>query len=105
MAENTETRIVIDGAAYTVDDLTFAEQLALRDLCRQTAGDPEAQPLLCTLPEFLPALVTVVKRRTTPDFPLERALELKLDDVLKAPAEQPAVAELDEADPQSPDAA
>ena len=96
VCEELETRqeVVVDGQAYTVDDLDFAEQLELRDLCRETSGYPDAQPGQVTLVEFLPSLVTVLHRRTDPSYTLEQATKLRWSDILRD--ETPAA----EGDPQ-----
>lgn len=103
VCEELETRqeVVVDDQAYTIDDLDFAEQLVLRDLCRETSGYPDAQPGQVTLAEFLPGLVTVLHRRKDPSYTLEAATHLRWSDILRD--ETP-----EEGDPQpagEPDAA
>lgn len=84
MPETIEV-LVIDGEEYDLgqDDLTFGEQRKLRTLVRQLAEDAELNPIEATLADFLPALVTIIKQRTNPEYTVDDALELKYEDVIK----------------------
>jgi hypothetical protein len=92
-----EQVLIIDGDEYDLgqNDLTFREQRDLRKLVRELTEDPELDPGDASLMDFLPALVTVIKRRVDPNFDVNTALDLKWEEVLR---ERPA-------DPTPPPAA
>jgi hypothetical protein len=90
--------IQIGGTEYSLDRLTFREQLELRDLVRHVSGDPDASPVQALTMEFLPCLTAVALNRpkvnahTPPEErarllqeSLEQALDLSYEDL-----EQPA---------------
>jgi hypothetical protein len=81
----TEQVLLIDGEEYDLssNDLTFGEQRDLRTLVRELTGDPKVDFTEAPLMDALPALVTVLKRRAQPDYPVEQALALKWDEVLQ----------------------
>jgi hypothetical protein len=83
MAED-EFKIIIEGQAYTADDLSFREQREMRTVLRDLMGDPDGDLEDAAMMDFLPALVYVVTRRERPDFTVEEALDLKMSDVLKS---------------------
>src|SRR3712207_5494549 len=65
----------VNGERFTLDDLTYREQREMRTITAQLApdGDVEAASEI----DLIPAMVTVIRRRTEPDFTVEQALELK----------------------------
>lgn len=75
--------IYIDGTLYTVDDLSFREQRAMREMVRELA--PEGDVELATTADALPAFLCVVKRRTDPEFTIDQALDAKPSDLQKPP--------------------
>jgi len=83
--------LFIDGDRYDLDgnDLSFKEQRELRKLVRELTGDPEINPADAPMMDFLPALVTIIKRRDDPTFEVDTALELKWDDVIRDLPEDP----------------
>jgi hypothetical protein len=92
-ADQAEQAIVIDGDTYTLDDLTFREQHALRSAVRELSGDPEMTVGEAPLMDFLPALAYVIKRRAEPAYTVEQALDLRTDQVLAdLPPTKPASA-------------
>ncbi|HEX6020628.1 MAG TPA: hypothetical protein VFZ00_01450 [Solirubrobacter sp.] len=90
-----------DADPVGLDDLTFTELRQVRDLARQSAGDPTVTVtrLLFSGPsaapmDLIPALAFVAGRRTEPDIELAAVRRLTLTEVLHEP--EP------EADPQVP---
>lgn len=76
----------IDGQHWTESRLSFNEQTAVRDLCREASGNDEDPGSLAegTDPRvYWPAFVTVVKRRNDPSFSFEQAGELTYEDLVK----------------------
>lgn len=84
-------KLIVDGQELDPDDLTFGEQRELRRLVRELAEDPNIMPAEAALMDFLPALVTVFKRRDDQNFGLEQALQLRFDQVVQ-PDERPTPA-------------
>ena len=81
--------IFIEGAAYTPDDLTFREQREMRDIYRNMMGDPAADLANAANMDFLPVLAYLVRRRDDPEYTLERALDLKIADLVTPPPTKP----------------
>jgi hypothetical protein len=79
------TVLLIDGEEYdlSTDDLTFGEQRKLRTFVRQLADDDDLDITEAAMMDFLPALVTVIKQRTDPDFTPADAERLRFGDVLR----------------------
>lgn len=80
MAEDTTANIWVEGEGYSFDDLTFRERKEIsriiRDDLNGNPDDPEDS-------DFLPAVVTVIKRRNDKAFSVEAALDLKPSDLVK----------------------
>lgn len=76
--------VFIDGKHHQVADLTFKEQRLVRALVRELAENPELEIEQANNLDVIPALVTVVKRRAEPDYPVERALESNYSTYIKA---------------------
>lgn len=74
----------LDGEVYNVAaDFTFKESREYREIVRDLTGDPTIQPIEAPAQDRLPAMVTVIKRRTDPDYTPEQALEdYKFDDLV-----------------------
>lgn len=77
--------VVVDGEVLDLDDFTFREMRELRRVVREhileTDDDVDVDDL--SLSEYLPAAIYVLKKRTDPDFTIDRALDLKFKDVVK----------------------
>lgn len=82
MANQEPEGIWIDGSRYVLDDLTFKEQRELRQIVRDLTGDPE-HGMFGEDCDFMPAFVTVIKRRETPGFKVEDADVLRDSDLQK----------------------
>ena len=90
MADEDAT-IYIDGTGYDIDDLTFREQREFRNLFRDLVEDPNADPGQGAGCDIMPVLAYIVRRRDDPEYTLERALDLKVADLLKPdPPTKPA---------------
>ena len=79
--------VYVDGQKVAVADLTFGEQVRLRQIVRELSpgnDDDEASSA-----EMAAALITVVKQRSDPNYTLKQALDLKESD-LAAPPTKPA---------------
>jgi hypothetical protein len=85
LPEDQPDVLVIDGEEYDLsdNDLTFAEQRKLRTYIRELTGDDDVQPGDAALMDFLPALVSVIKQRTEPEYNVDQALALKYGDVIR----------------------
>lgn len=77
MAED-EFRIAVDGETYSLDALTFKERREARRIAREIADDPDATP---DEEDYLIGIITVCKRRTTPGFTVDAAMELTPNDI------------------------
>lgn len=86
MDEDDDLSISIDGVESKDLALTFKEQRAMRDLIRESVGDPQATVETVDLMDWVPALVCVVRRRENAEYTLDAALDTRLDDFV-----QPAV--------------
>lgn len=75
--------VFVDGVKVTVADLTFGEQVKLRKFIRDLSPDGDEDE--ASSAEMVPALVTVVKQRTEPEFTVENALALKEADLSGPP--------------------
>lgn len=82
MAKQEPEGLWVDGERYTVSDLTFKEQRELRQIVRDVTGDPE-HGMFGEDCDFIPAFVTVIKRRENPAFKVEDADQLKDTDLEK----------------------
>lgn len=83
----TAQDILVDGEVIDLDDFTFRENREIQRLIREEIlEDPDALVDFdaLSLNDFLPAAITVFKRRSNPDYSLESAMDLKIKDVLKA---------------------
>lgn len=94
MAPQPEYEFCLDGQTYDVEeDFTFEEQRAYRDLVRELAGDPELNHRFADAIDRLPAMVTIIKRRTDADYDVEKALsDYKLPDLLREKKARPTKA-------------
>lgn len=75
--------VYIDGELFTDDDLSFGEQDELLRYVREFSGDDEATVEESRMFHVLPALVTVVKRRSDENYSLDDAKALKPGDLVK----------------------
>lgn len=78
-----ELELHVDGEKIDLDTFTFAEMDEYRRLVRESAEDPDIHPDLAAPQDKWPAMVTVIKRRTDPDYTLEQAKQLKRSDILR----------------------
>lgn len=78
-----EYEVHVDGELVDMDMFTFKEQDEYRSLVRESAGDPTLRLLMAENIDRWPAMVTVVKRRTNPDFSLADAKSLTAADILR----------------------
>lgn len=83
-ANAPEEVLMLDGEIVDADDLSFAEMRTFRALVRELFDDEtmEVDDKLAGMDSF-PALITVWKRRTDPDYQLADALKIKLRDVIR----------------------
>lgn len=78
------TAIYIDGVPYTIDDLSYREHREMRSIVQglvPSDGDISADPADAAEADFIPAVITVIKRRTDPDFSVDQALEFRPKDL------------------------
>jgi len=76
----TEDGIYIDGAFFTVDDLTFREQREMREHTRTLAPDGDIDS--AGEADLIPAFICVLRKRSDPTFTLEQALEIKPSELI-----------------------
>lgn len=83
--QQQEMHLVIDGETFKTDDLdlTFREKKEVRKTIRELMDDPEADMSEALMDDVWLATIYVIKRRSSPDFTLEDAMDLKLNDFLK----------------------
>jgi hypothetical protein len=77
---DSDVKIWIDDAWWTVDDLTFGQQRKMRDYMRQLAPNGDTDE--ASMADLLPAFVTVVKQIADNTFTLEQSLELRPSDLV-----------------------
>ncbi len=80
MAEENEA-ITVHGVTVTAEQLTFRERREVRRIAEEVAISDEADE-----DDMLVAIVTVVARRSVPDFTVEQAMDMTPDDLVPAPA-------------------
>jgi hypothetical protein len=76
--------IWLDGEQITDDDLSFGEQEELQKLLREITGDDSITIEGSQMFQFLPALVTVLKRRENENYSIDDAKKLKASDLVKS---------------------
>lgn len=82
--QGPEFDLVIDGQAYTAEDLTFREQREMRRVLKaDLMDDPEADVADANISDFYLAMIYVIKRRANDALTLDDVLDMKLADVLK----------------------
>lgn len=86
MAEDVLT-LAIDGDAHTMDDLTFRERKEVRRLARELDGNPAAELDDIMVDDLLVAMVTVIKRRASPEYTTDEAMDIRPADIV--PGEDP----------------
>lgn len=68
--------VEVDGeGGYKLDELTFREQREVRGLIRELTGDGGMEVVEAANMDFIPAIVTVVRRRGDANYSLDQALE------------------------------
>jgi hypothetical protein len=72
--------IVLDGVKYTVSDLSFKEQRAMRVDIRELA--PNNDEVEASLADVVPAFIRQVMLRSNPGFSLDEAQEFKPSDLV-----------------------
>jgi hypothetical protein len=72
-----------------MDDLTFRERRKVRSLARELDGNPDVDFDDLVLDDLIAAFVTVCKQRTTPDFTIDEALDLKPTDLSAVAVDPP----------------
>lgn len=78
-----EYDVHVDGEPIDMDEFTFEEADEYRALVRESAGDADLVPRFAEAIDKWPAMVTIVRRRTNPDFTLADAKTLKTSDILQ----------------------
>lgn len=77
--------IVVDGEVLDLDDFTFREMRELRRVVKEhiieSEDDVDIEDL--SLSEYLPAAIYLLKRRSDPEYTIDKALDLKFKDVVK----------------------
>ncbi len=76
---DTDEGIYFDGALASVNQLSYREQRVMRDLAQSLA--PNGDIAEASEADLVPAMYTVLKRRTEPNYSLEEALDLKPADL------------------------
>ena len=78
MADDDTLKIKVGAETYTLDDLTFREQIKLRKLVGEIVPGEEDDPPLAAV---IPAAVALLHQRTDDSFTLEQALDLNWNDL------------------------
>ena len=73
-----DLKIKVNGASFSLDDLTFREQIKLRNLVRDIVPGEEDDPPLAAV---IPAAVCLFHQRTDDSFTIEQALDLNWNDL------------------------
>jgi hypothetical protein len=71
----------IDGERHDWNRLTFRERKAVSKLIVELEGDPDDP----SDDDFLPAVITVIMRRKDPEYPVDKALDMAPEDLVKPP--------------------
>lgn len=81
--EQAKFAIYADNKRIDDQSMTFREERALIAVLRDITEDEEASITTASMHEFALALVVVVKRREDPEYGIEQALDLDINDVVR----------------------
>lgn len=74
--------LAVDGDTYTMDDLTFRERKEVRRLARALDGNADIELDDVMVDDLLVAMVTVIKRRTSPEYTTDEAMDIRPADIV-----------------------
>lgn len=74
--------LALDGDSHTMDDLTFRERKEVRRLARELDGTPDAELDDIMVDDLLVAMVTVIKRRASPEYTTDEAMDIRPNDIV-----------------------
>lgn len=76
-AEQQPFSVPIDGKRYTLDDITYAERIELRDCVRSTTGNEKAEIVdVYDDMDIVPPFIWLIRRRDNPQYTLEQAQQI-----------------------------
>lgn len=81
--------LAIDGESHTMDDLTFRERKEVRRLSRELDGNAEAELDDIMVDDLIVAMVTVIKRRSNPEYTTDEAMDIKPADIVPEDPTEP----------------